>query len=106
MPGETVIEHATMRAGSGQEIAIAQALTAALAVVASAEGCLGTSLLHCIERPDEFVLRVVWTSVQAHHDFRSAAIYSTYRKHLPEHLGEVVGFAHYTEISTENGDSQ
>lgn len=94
----SVVELATMRARPGRSDEMAEALPAALTVVAEADGCLDTAVLRCVERPDEFVLRIRWTSVEAHHAFRDAPDFPHYRAHFAEHLDEVLGFAHYTEI--------
>jgi hypothetical protein len=59
---------------------------------------LGASVLRCIERPEEFVLRVEWTEVGAHLRFRDAPGFKDYRATFENHLEEVVGFAHYEEL--------
>ncbi|GEL21780.1 hypothetical protein PSU4_07340 [Pseudonocardia sulfidoxydans NBRC 16205] len=94
----SVLELATMRAREGHGDAMAEALPMALKVVAEAEGCLETGVLRCVERRDEFVLRMRWTEVAAHEAFRDSTDFPRYRAIFADHLAEVVGFAHYTEI--------
>jgi quinol monooxygenase YgiN len=94
----SVVELATMRAKAGHADGMADALPAAMSVIAAADGCLGAAALRCIERPDEFVFRVRWVDVAAHEAFRTAPEFPTYRAKFSDHLGEVVGFAHYVEI--------
>jgi quinol monooxygenase YgiN len=94
----TAIELATFRAKPDHGEAMAAGLPAATAVIAEADGCLGATAMRCIERPDEFVLRVEWAEVARHFEFRDSADFRRYRAHFEEHLEEVVGFAHYNEL--------
>ncbi|WP_166459352.1 putative quinol monooxygenase [Amycolatopsis pithecellobii] len=94
----SIVELVTMRAKPGHEDYLGRTLPKGLAVLAEAEGCLGTAVMRCIERPDEFVLRIEWVSVAAHEDFRAAPEFAHYRAPFADHLAEVVGFAHYTRI--------
>lgn len=96
--GGGVVELATLRAKPGHEDAMAAALPAALALIESGAGCLGAGALRCVERPDEFVLRNRWVSVEAHLAFRDAPEFPAYRATFSDHLDKVVGFAHYLEI--------
>ena len=92
------IELATFRAKPEHEEEMAAGLAAALAVIAQAPGCLGAKAMRCIERPDEFVLRIEWTEVDKHLAFRDSADFPRYRAPFQDHLEEVVGFAHYNEL--------
>jgi len=95
----SVIENALLRAKAGHEDAMSDALPAALAVLEAAKGCLGASALRCIERPDEFMFVVTWTEVQSHLDFRDAPEFADYRAKFSKHLDEVIGFAHYNDLT-------
>ena len=94
----SAIELATFRAKADQADAMAAGLLAAAGVIATAPGCMGATPMRCIERPDEFILRVEWTEVQKHFDFRDSEMFPQYRSHFGEYLEEVVGFAHYNEL--------
>lgn len=94
----SIIELAHLRAKAGQEDAMGAALPAAIAVLEAAEGCLGASALRCIERPDEFTFSVRWGQVEDHLAFREAGEFADYRATFSEHLDEVIGFAHYSEL--------
>jgi len=94
----SIIELAHLRAKAGEEEAMAAALPAAVAVLETAKGCLGASALRCIERPDEFTFSVRWLEVQDHLAFREASEFARYRATFSEHLDEVIGFAHYSEL--------
>ena len=94
----TTVELATFRAKPEDGDAMAAGLLAAVGVMAEADGCLGARVMRCIERPDEFVLRVEWTEVAKHFEFRDSANFPRYRANFAEHLDELVGFAHYNEL--------
>jgi quinol monooxygenase YgiN len=95
----SIIENAQLRAKAGHQDAMSEALPAALTILESAENCLSASALRCIERPDEFVFVIRWTDVQSHLNFREAPAFADYRATFSEHLDEVIGFAHYSEVS-------
>jgi quinol monooxygenase YgiN len=94
----SAIELATFRAKSDRAEAMAAAMPRAAAVIATAPGCRGATAMRCIERPDEFILRVEWTEVQKHLEFRDSSLFVEYRSHFGEYLEHVVGFAHYSEL--------
>jgi len=94
----TAIELATFRAKPDQAEQMAAGIVAAVGVMSGADGCLGATAMQCIERPDEFVLRVEWTEVASHFAFRDSPEFPRYRAHFAEHLDELVGFAHYNEL--------
>jgi quinol monooxygenase YgiN len=94
----SVTEIARLKAADGKADGMEESLPAALAVIAEEETCLGTRAFRSIERPDEFVMNIVWTSVQAHMDFRKAESFGRYREAMGDNLGEVLEFAHYEEF--------
>jgi quinol monooxygenase YgiN len=61
--------------------------------------CQGVRVLHCIERPDEFVLEVTWASVQAHERFRAGQTFSEYRSHIQDLFAAPPEFAHYAVVA-------
>jgi quinol monooxygenase YgiN len=94
----TAIELATFRAKPDHGDAMADGLRVAAGVIAEADGCLGATAMRCIERPEEFTLRVEWTAVEKHYEFRDSADFPRYRSHFGEHLEELIGFSHYNEL--------
>jgi quinol monooxygenase YgiN len=95
----SVIELASLRAKPGHGAEMREVLPAALSIIAEAEGCLGATSMQCIERPDEFVLRITWVAVSDHEAFRATPDFARFRAELVDHLGEVVAAAHYIEQS-------
>lgn len=94
----SAIELATFRAKPDRADDMAGGLRTATDVIAQADGCLGATAMRCIDRPDEFILRVEWTEVEKHLAFRDSESFPRYRAHFQEYLLEVVGFAHYSEL--------
>jgi quinol monooxygenase YgiN len=96
----SITEIARLKAADGKADELEQALPRALAVIAEEETCHGTRAYRSIERPDEFVMNIVWTSVEAHMAFRKAESFGRYREQMGDTLGEVLEFAHYEELGT------
>lgn len=67
----TAVELATFRAKPHHGDAMAAGPPAAAGVIAVADGCVGATAMRCIERRDEFVLRVECTEVAKHLPFGS-----------------------------------
>jgi len=58
----------TAKAGRGDELG--PRLQRGLTVQAGDPGCVSVSLFRSVERPDEYLAELVWTSVAAHHAWR------------------------------------
>ena len=58
---------------------------------------MGATAVRCIERRDEFVLRVEWTEVAKHLAFGSPLTLIALES-LAEYLEALVGFAHYNAL--------
>jgi quinol monooxygenase YgiN len=96
----SVTEIARLKAADGKADEMETSLPAALAVIAEESECHGTRCFRSIERPDEYVMTIVWSSVRAHMDFRKAESFDRYLEAVGDCLGEVMEFAHYEDIGT------
>jgi quinol monooxygenase YgiN len=94
----SVVEMATLRALEGREAQLESAIPEGLDVIREDEGCLGATAYRCVERPREFVLAIIWASVEAHEAFRAGDGLPRYRAKLAGGLDEVIGFAHFAEL--------
>jgi quinol monooxygenase YgiN len=94
----SITEIARLKAAEGKADEMARSLPAALAVIAAEETCRSTHAYRSVERPDEFVMNIVWDSVAAHMDFRETEEFGRYRAAMGEALGEVLDFAHYEDV--------
>lgn len=100
----SVIELATVKAIAGGGEKMEAELSAGLDIIAAAEGCMDVGALRCIERPDEFVLRIGWTSIEAHNRFRETSDFQRYRAAIGGALETVVGYAHYSHVTPSAPD--
>lgn len=93
-----VIELATMQAKEGKGDDLNAAFPEALTLVTDvAAGCHGASVLRCIERPDEFIVRIEWDTVEAHEAFRASPDIAPFRAAVGAYLQEVLAVSHYEE---------
>jgi quinol monooxygenase YgiN len=72
-----------------------EAVKDAIAVLTNDPDCHAASSYRCLERPDEFVLMVEWTSLQAHVAFRAKPEFGEYRAHIAHLFAAPPTFAHY-----------
>jgi heme-degrading monooxygenase HmoA len=69
--------------------------TEVVAILRRQKGYKGDQLLHAIERPDEYVLKVAWEGVAAHQDFIDSPDYPQISGPFGDYVIES-GFAHFT----------
>jgi heme-degrading monooxygenase HmoA len=96
----SIVEIATIRAHSGRGDELETALPRAVAIIKSDPGYRSAQIHRCIERPDDFVLMIVWESVEAHMAFRDKPGFKAYRQEMAGPFEQVVEFAHYCEAIT------
>ena len=89
----------TAKAGRGDEFL--ERLTRGLTVQGADPGCVSIQVFRSVERPDEYLCELTWTSVAAHHAWRDVG-----REAWRERVGwEIVeggpqGLGHYTFAAT------
>ena len=94
----SVIELVTFQAKEGRGDDLGAVFPEALPLVTEvAAGCRGASVMRCVERPDEFVVRVEWDSVEAHEVFRASPEIEPFRAAVGAHLQEILAVSHYEE---------
>jgi quinol monooxygenase YgiN len=96
----TAVEIASVRAHPGRGDDLESALSRGAAIIDGDFRCHGTKIHRGIERPDDFILSIVWDSVEAHAAFRDSPEFQAYRAEVAGPLDEVLGFAHYREVAT------
>lgn len=78
-----VTEVAIFTAAPGKEEALGQSIIQGLEVIRQHPHCISANSSHCIERPERYMVTVVWTSLEAHlNDFRNSALFPKWRSYI------------------------
>ena len=78
-----VTEVAVFTAVSGKEDELGQGILRGLDSIRQHPGCISANVTRCIEKPERYLLTVVWTSLEAHmDDFRAGPLFSKWRSHI------------------------
>jgi quinol monooxygenase YgiN len=76
-------EIAIFTAVPGKEEELGQAIVRGLEVIRQHPGCISARVERCIEKPEQFMLVNIWTSLQAHtEDFRGGPLFPKWRSHI------------------------
>ncbi|MCV9962152.1 antibiotic biosynthesis monooxygenase [Pararhizobium sp. BT-229] len=80
----------------------AEALVAAYGQAAehlrAAPECLAFDLAHCVEEPNSLILRIHWTSIEAHmQGFRKGPNFPPFLAAIRPFVGEIAEMRHYEE---------
>jgi len=97
-----VTEIAIFTAMAGKEDELGQAISRGIEVVRQHPGCKSVRVSRCIEKPEQYMLAVSWTSLEAHTvDFRGGPLFPQWRSHINGLFeGSPVVF-HYQDISKD-----
>jgi heme-degrading monooxygenase HmoA len=97
-PGE-ILEVAPLAVRKGEEQAFEAAFFKAHAIIASMPGYQGHELGRCIERPNEFILLVRWSSLEAHEvGFRKSPQYLEWKSLLHHFYEPFPVVSHYCTV--------
>lgn len=78
-----VTEIAIFTAIPGKEDELGQTILRGLDVIRQHPELISTRVERCIEKPGQFLLINVWTSLEAHtNDFRGGPLYRQWRSHI------------------------
>ena len=78
-----VTEIAISTAVAGKEDELGQGILRGLDVIRQHPGCVSARVEQCIERPGQYVLINVWTSLEAHtKGFREGPLFPQWRSHI------------------------
>ncbi|MCZ4097727.1 antibiotic biosynthesis monooxygenase [Streptomyces sp. So13.3] len=67
--------------------------------------CLGYELSHGVEEPDRYILRIEWTSVEAHEQgFRGGPQFPPFLAAIRPYIGDIEEMKHYERTSVISGD--
>jgi quinol monooxygenase YgiN len=77
-----VTEIAIFTAIPGNEEALGQGIIQGLEALRQHPECISANATRCVERPERYLLSVVWTSVEAHMHFRSGPLFPKWRNNI------------------------
>lgn len=78
-----VTEVAIFTALAGKEDELGPAIVRGLDVIRQHPECISSRVERCIEKPEQYMLIVNWTSLEAHtEDFRGGPLYPQWRSHI------------------------
>ena len=78
-----VTEIAIFTAVPGKEDELGQAILRGLEVIRQHPGIISARVERCIEKPGQYVLINIWTSLEAHMtDFRGSPLFPQWRSHI------------------------
>lgn len=76
-------EIALFTALPGKEDELGQAILRGLDVIRQHPGLISAQVERCIERPEQYILVNIWTSLEAHTvDFRGGPLFPQWRSHI------------------------
>jgi quinol monooxygenase YgiN len=78
-----VTEIAIFTALPGKEDELGQAILRGLDVIRQHPECISSRVERCIEKPGQYMLVNIWTSLEAHtNDFRGGPLFPQWRSHI------------------------
>lgn len=78
-----ITEVAIFTAAAGKEDELGQAILAGMEVIRQHPECISTQVERCIEKPGQYMLINIWTSLEAHTvDFRGGPLFPQWRSHI------------------------
>jgi quinol monooxygenase YgiN len=78
-----VTEIAIFTTVAGKEDELGEGILHGLGVIRPHAGCVSARVERCIEKPGQYMLVNVWTSLEAHtNDFRGGPLFPQWRSHI------------------------
>jgi heme-degrading monooxygenase HmoA len=94
-----ILEVAPLRIRPGMAAEFEAAFREAQSIIASMPGYVSHELKRCLERRDEYLLLVKWTTVEAHEvGFRKSPQYQTWKRLLHHFYDPFPTVSHYEDV--------
>lgn len=94
-----ILEVAPLHVKAGQETEFEAAFLQAQRIIASRSGYVSHDLQRCIERPGDYILLVVWQTLEDHEvGFRQSAEYREWKKLLHHFYDPFPVVSHYQPV--------
>ncbi len=99
-----ILEVAPLHIRAGQAAEFEAAFSIAQRIIASMPGYLSHELQRCLERPDEYLLLVRWTSLEAHEvGFRKSPQYQEWKRLLHHFYEPFPVVSHFEPVTGAAG---
>ena len=93
-----IVEHALLEVKEGQSEAFEAAMRQAQGLIASSPGFGGIEVRPSVDRPDRYLLRVLWEDIAAHRDgFRQSQRYQEWRALLHHFYDPMPAIEYFSE---------
>lgn len=94
-----VTEIAIFTAVVGKEDELGKAILRGLEVIRQHPACVSARVERCIEKPAQFMLINIWTSLEAHtQDFRGGPLFPQWRSHINGLFEGTASVLHYEPL--------
>ena len=91
-----VVEYIRYKIEKARQDSFIKAYEEAAKVLDQSTYCLGYELTHCEEEPDQFILRIEWTSTDDHlNGFRKSPEFGTFLSHVRPFFNDIQEMNHY-----------
>ena len=101
-----ILEAAPLHVRPGSAPAFEAAFARAQHLIAASPGFLGLELQRCLERDNEYLLLVRWTSVEAHEQgFRGSPRYQDWKALLHSFYEPFPVVSHYASVAGVGGEA-
>ncbi len=95
----TVVEKAELSVAEDRADEFAEVLTKGADLVRGPGGCRSLRIGRGVERPNVFLLQVVWDSVDHHNAWRETPAFTEFVGSIRDYLTGPTGMEHFTTIS-------
>jgi quinol monooxygenase YgiN len=94
-----VIEIATFTAATGKEDELGAGILRGLEVIRKHPECISANVTRCVEQPQRYMVRVKWTSLEAHTvDFRGGPLFPQWRGNINGLIAGTPEVFHYQNL--------
>jgi heme-degrading monooxygenase HmoA len=91
-----VTEMAIFTARPGKENDLGQGIVHGVEFIRQYPECVSVNITRCVEKPERYVLSVVWTSLEAHvNGFRTSPLFGQWRNTISGLFEDNLDVSHY-----------
>lgn len=99
-----IVEYIRYQLGAGRADAFVSAYRTAARSLDQSTYCQGYDLARCVEDPNVFVLRILWSSAEGHMDgFRNSTEFKAFLPHVKPYIEEIEEMRHYEFTDVKSG---